>query len=260
MNKLEEICNKKRSHVEKQKKLLPLLDIEEKLQDIPLSSGFLATLKRTNGPAVIAEVKKASPSCGVIREDFDPVGIAQIYKDAGASCLSVLTDEPYFQGHDNYLVQIKKEVDIPVLRKDFIIDVYQIYESRVLGADCILLIAAVLSDKQLWEFYEVAREIGMDVLIEVHNLQELERALRIDPAMIGVNNRNLKTLDVDLQTSFELVMNIPANVYKISESGISTHDTIQRLNSIGYGGFLVGESLMRENDTGAALRLLLGKE
>ncbi len=259
MNTLEEICERKRAHVRDRKSYYSLDDLKYKIADKPLPCGFLCRLMMAEGPALIAEVKKASPSKGIIREDFDPVAIARTYKEAGASCLSVLTDEPYFQGHDDYLVAIKDALNLPVLRKDFIIDEYQIYESRALGADCILLIMAALSDAQARRFYETALELRMDILVEVHDLPELERALRLDPMMVGVNNRNLKTLEVNVDTSFDLALRLPPSVYKISESGIGTYDTIKRLNTVGYRGFLVGESLMREPDIGLATRKLLGR-
>lgn len=257
---LEEICFKKRGHVSEQKLRVSLNDLKRKCEEMPLAGGFCNALERENGVALIAEVKKASPSKGVIREDFDPVEIAQIYEGAGATCLSVLTDVPYFQGHDQYLKDVKKAVSLPVLRKDFIIDPYQIYESRALGADCILLIMAALSDSQAWEYYELATSLGLDVLTEVHDLGELERAKRFEPMMIGVNNRNLKTLEVDVQTSFDLMLHMPQKgSLLISESGISDPATIGRLSDIGYRGFLVGESLMRQDNIDLATRSLLGK-
>lgn len=260
MDTLEEICKLKKGHVEHKQIFLSFQDVKFRAEDSPLPTGFCAALERKKGPAIISEVKKASPSKGVIRKDFDPVAIAEIYQNNGASCLSVLTDEPYFQGHDDFLVAIKKAVDMPVLRKDFMIDPYQIYESRMLGADCILLIVAALDDHQLWEMYDIATELHMDVLVEVHNLEELERAVRLSPMMIGINNRNLKTLDVDINTSLDLLSHIPDSVMKISESGISSHDTIHKFHQLGYKGFLVGESLMREDDIGLALRTLLNEE
>ncbi len=260
MDTLEEICKLKKGHVEHKQIFLSLEDVKFRADDSPLPTGFCAALERRKGPAIIAEVKKASPSKGVIRKNFDPVSIAEIYQENGASCLSVLTDEPYFQGHDDFLVAIKKSVDMPVLRKDFIIDPYQIYESRMLGADCILLIMAALDDHQVWEMYDMATDLHMDVLVEVHNLEELERALRLNPMMIGINNRNLKTLDVDINTSLDLLPNIPKSILKISESGIADNNTVSKFNALGYKGFLVGESLMREDDIGLSLRTLLNGE
>lgn len=258
MDKLQEICEKKKKHVEYKKSLRSEKDLSYMLADKPLPTGFLSAMKRAKGSALIAEVKKASPSKGIIREDFDPVEIAKIYKKYGATCLSVLTDEPYFQGHDDFLTQIKDEVNIAVLRKDFMVDPYQIYESRALGADCILLIIAALDDCLAREMYEIARSLRMDILVEVHNLHELERANKLNPMMIGVNNRNLKTLKVDVSTSYDLLMSMPAGCFKISESGIGSHDTLSRLAHAGYQGFLVGESLMRQDNIGRAVQELLG--
>ncbi len=258
MDKLQEICNRKKQHVEYKKSLRSFDDIRFMVKDMPRPSGFLGAMERTRGVALIAEVKKASPSKGIIRKDFDPVQIAKIYKKAGASCISVLTDEPYFQGHDDFLVSIKENVDIPVLRKDFMIDPYQIYESRALGADCILLIIAALDDALACEMYESAVSLGMDVLVEVHNLEELERSLKLDPMMLGVNNRNLKTLEVNIDTSYDLLISIPEECYKISESGIYSYDTLSRLNNAGYQGFLVGEYLMKQDNIEMAVHNLLG--
>ncbi len=258
MNTLDKICAKKAEHVAHQKSITTLNDLKYRASDMPLPYGFVNAIKRKTTPALIAEVKKASPSKGLIRADFDPVSIAKIYKDNGASCISVLTDEPYFQGKDEYMVAVKKAVDIPVLRKDFMIDPYQIYESRILGADCILLIMAALNDQLALELYQTARYLNMDVLVEVHNLEELERAARLSPMMIGINNRNLKTLDVDVNTSFDLLPHIPDTCVKIAESGIADHKTITGLHTCGYNGFLVGESLMRQDDIAAAMRDLLG--
>jgi len=259
MNTLEKICADKKQHIEHKKSQRPFDDLKYICADKPLPYGFTNALKRTNGPAIIAEVKKASPSKGIIREDFNPIEIAKAYEQNGVSCISVLTDEPYFQGHDDYLIDVRKHVEIPILRKDFMIDIYQVYESRFLGADCILLIMAALSDSMALELYETARSLNMDVLVEVHNLEELERAIKISPMMLGINNRNLKTLNVDIQTSYDLLMNIPQDCLKISESGISSHESISKLHKCGYDAFLIGESLMRENDIGKALNNLLSQ-
>lgn len=256
---LEQICNRKKSHITYKKSLRTLADLQYFVSDKPLPSGFLSKMKSTTGTAIITEVKKASPSKGIIREDFSPVEIAKIYKESGATCLSVLTDEPYFKGHDDFLIDIKKNVDIPVLRKDFMIDPYQIYESRALGADCVLLIMAALDNAMARDLYETAVGLGMDVLVEVHDLKELERVLMLNPMMVGVNNRNLKTLEVDINTSIELSMSIPSTTYRISESGIGSRETIKNLQNVGYEGFLVGESLMRQNDIKSAVRNLLEK-
>ncbi|MDH5723108.1 MAG: indole-3-glycerol phosphate synthase TrpC [Alphaproteobacteria bacterium] len=259
MSVLEKICESKREHIRQKQQEKSLDDLKYEIADLPLPCGFLSRMIMNTGPSLIAEVKKASPSKGIIREDFDPVNIAQIYKDAGATCLSVLTDEPYFKGNDQFLIDVKKAVNLPVLRKDFIIDPYQVYESRNIGADCILLIMAALDDTKAKHLYEVALELRLDVLIEVHNLAELERAIKLDPMMIGVNNRDLNTLDVNIKTSFDLIMNIPSAIFKISESGIKNYDDIKHLSDIGYRGFLVGESLMKEDDIGKAVHTLMQK-
>ncbi len=256
---LDTICAHKKHHIAARKALLPLAEIKAlaALQAPP--KGFIKHLKEKNasGLALITEIKKASPSKGVIREDFNPLEIARTYKENGAACLSVLTDEPFFQGHDDFLKDIKSASLLPLLRKDFMLDPYQIFESRALGADCILLIMSALSDPLARQLYDFSKMLGMDVLVEVHNTEELERALAFSPEMIGVNNRNLKTLTVDIQTSFDLVKHMPDHILKISESGLSEHETLLELKNAGYSAFLVGESLMRQADIGAGLRNLL---
>lgn len=253
---LKEICDRKREHVQQQKSKYSLADLEGLAKSAEAPRGFINALKSANGPALIAEVKKASPSKGIIRADFDPAKIARIYEDNGASCLSVLTDEPYFQGCDEYFKTVKAEVKLPMLRKDFMVCPYQITESRAMGADCILIIMAALSDTLAKELYDTAESQGMDVLIEVHNEEELDRSLSFSPQMIGVNNRNLKTLSVDTQTSFDLLSKVPDNTLKVAESGLSDAETIQKLNTSGYGAFLIGESLMAEKDIAAKIHLL----
>lgn len=260
MNILEKICNTKRRHVENMKKQSSFDELRDMIDSLPLPSGFLNAMKRKKGEALIAEVKKASPSKGVIREDFDHVKIAKIYEDNGAACLSVLTDEPFFQGHDEFLIDVKQEVNIPVLRKDFIIDPYQVFEARMIGADCILLIMAILDDKMARKLYETAIGLKLDVLVEVHNMEELERALKLDPMMIGVNNRNLSTLEVDVQTSYDLLQSIPSHCIKVSESGISSNENINNLSEAGYDGFLVGESLMKQDDIAKAVNDILSTQ
>lgn len=259
MSVLDKICADKKDHIDLKKRQRSLGDLKILLQDQSVVRGFIKSLKEKskNKTALIAEVKKASPSKGVIREDFDPVEIATIYQENGAACLSVLTDEPYFQGHDDYFTAIRAAVSLPMLRKDFMIDPYQIYESRVLGADCILLIMACLSDTQAQELYNLSTSLGMDVLLEVHDAEELERALALSPAMIGVNNRNLKTLHVDLQTGINLAKEMPSDIFKVAESGIYNHKDLQNFQRAGYSAFLIGESLMRENDIAAAVQKIL---
>ncbi|MGB4106673.1 MAG: indole-3-glycerol phosphate synthase TrpC [Alphaproteobacteria bacterium] len=256
MSILTEICQKKAEHVASKRKEVPQVLLEEMIKAAEKPRGFINALKKSPAPAIIAEIKKASPSRGIIRADFDPAKIAKIYEENGAACLSVLTDEPYFQGRDEYIAEVKKVSSLPVLRKDFMIDPYQIYESRALGADCILLIMAALNHDDALRMSEIARDLDMDVLVEVHDEPELRAAIELAPAMIGVNNRNLKTLEVDLQTSHALSKMIPAGVLKVAESGLSARDDIRALQASGFDAFLIGESLMRENDIGAALRKL----
>lgn len=262
MNTLEKICDDKRAHITRNEHFIPQIIHEDraKLQRPPV--GFCDALhaKRSlKQPALISEVKKASPSKGIIRADFDPVKIALTYEHAGATCVSVLTDQPYFKGADEDLEAVKQSVRLPVIRKDFMLTPYQIIESRALGADCILLIMAALDDDTAALLYRQAVSLGMDVLIEVHDAEELERALKLDPMMIGVNSRNLKTLEVNLQTAFDLVQKIPAHIIRVAESGISNNAELQALFAAGYDAFLVGESLMRQDDIGDAVRKLLGK-
>jgi indole-3-glycerol phosphate synthase len=204
-------------------------------------------------PAVIAEIKKASPSKGVLCEDFIPADIAQSYAEHGAACLSVLTDVQFFQGCGDYLKQARASCQLPVLRKDFIVDAYQIYESRVMGADAILLIAAILDDVQIQEFEAIARSLDMAVLVEVHDAVELARALTLKTPLIGINNRNLKTFEVSLETTLTLMRDVPADRLLVTESGVTTREDVLRLGAAGINAFLVGEAFMRAPDPGAAL-------
>lgn len=253
-HKREEVAQAKsrQSHAELAARVLDL-------EDQP--RGFLRALEAaidSGWTAVIAEVKKGSPSKGVIREDFDPLEIAEIYQASGATCLSVLTDSEFFFGHLSYLGLLREQVSLPMLRKDFICDPYQITEARVAGADAVLLIAAMLETAELVDFAGVARDLGLDVLLEVHDEAELEKALETDCRLIGVNNRNLRTFETDLATTERLAKVIPADRLIVAESGIHARSDVERLQQAGASAFLVGESLMREADIGAKLAELLG--
>lgn len=261
-DKLHEICAAKRAHIQKRKSEIPESTLRERVHQASAPRGFIRGLQETLKAgrfALITEIKKASPSKGLIRADFDPATLARAYEEGGAACLSVLTDEPYFQGKDEYLVQARAAVKLPVLRKDFMLDPYQIIESRALGADCILLIMAALEDAQATELEAAAFELGMDVLVEVHDRKEMGRAIsHLKSPLIGINNRNLKTLTVDLSTAETLAKYVPAHSMTVCESGLSAHDDLKRMYKAGIYCFLVGESLMREADVALATRRLLG--
>lgn len=257
---LKEICARKREHITAKKKRISEQDLYGRALTTTPTRGFHLALKKridANEVALIAEIKKASPSKGVIREDFDPVSLAQAYAQGGAACLSVLTDMPYFQGADDYLPAARAVSPLPVLRKDFILDPYQILESRALGADCILLIMAALSEGQAAELESMGRELSMDVLIEVHDAIELESALKLHSPLIGINNRDLKTLKVDLAISEKLKPLVPGHYTVVCESGVATPADIARMRKTGIDCFLVGESLMRQADVTEATRALL---
>ena len=233
--------------------------VREDAESRVLTRDFVGALRAkiaAGKPAVIAEVKKASPSKGVLRADFIPADIAQSYAEFGAACLSVLTDQQFFQGCVDYLKQARASCQLPVLRKDFMIDAYQIYESRAMGADAILLIAACLDDAQMKEFEQIARSLDMAVLVEVHDAAELERALKLKTPLIGVNNRNLKTFEVSLDTTLTLMKDIPADRLLVCESGIHTRDDVLRMGAAGVNAFLVGEAFMRAEEPGEALAAL----
>ena len=232
-----------------------LMDIESASPVRPFVGSIQNSIEN-NKPAIIAEIKRASPSKGVIREDFDPVFIAKSYEAGGASCISVLTDAQYFQGSENYLMAARNACSLPVIRKDFIIDPYQVYEARAINADCILLIVSALSDNQMSELYMLAKELGMDVLIEVHDANELERALTLKPTLIGINNRNLRTFETSLNTTLDLLDNISREHIVITESGIHTQDDIQLMRNNNVNGFLVGEAFMRADNPGKQLKTL----
>ena len=256
---LDRILARKAEEVAERKQQVSLEQVIEDAKAQPAARGFIAALKQRiaqGDPAIIAEVKKASPSKGVIREDFQPAEIAQSYEQGGAACLSVLTDRDFFQGHEDYLLAARAACSLPVLRKDFTIDPYQVWEARALGADCILLIVAALSDDLMAELFAVANEAGLDTLVEVHTGEELQRALQLDAEMVGINNRNLHTFETSLETTFTLLKDMPANRLVVTESGIHTSSDVQGMRAAGVDTFLVGEAFMRAEDPGTELRRL----
>ena len=261
-DKLAEICATKRAEVAARKPLASLGALAARAAAQTLPRGFEAALraKAANGFALIAEVKKASPSKGLIRANFDPAAHAAAYQAGGAACLSVLTDAPYFQGHEDYLIAARAACELPVLRKDFMVDPWQVAEARSIGADAILIIVAALDDALMAEIEAAALDCGMDVLVEVHNKAEMERAARLKSRLIGVNNRDLKRFVTDLAVTERLALLAPAGTLLISESGINSHADLLRLEASGIRTFLVGESLMRQTDiTAATQRLLTGR-
>jgi indole-3-glycerol phosphate synthase len=256
---LAKILARKRDEVAARKSAAPLAAIRQRAADAAPCLGFQQALRRAldaGRAAVIAEIKKASPSQGVIRPDFDCAAIARSYRDGGAACLSVLTDADFFQGRDDYLAAAKSAAGLPVLRKDFIVDPWQVPESRALGADCILLIAAALRDTELHECADAARESGLDILVEVHDREELERALVLRTPLIGINNRDLHTFETRLDTTLRLLVDIPRDRIVITESGIHTRDDVECMRSANVNAFLVGEAFMRAPDPGTRLREL----
>ncbi|MBL6954183.1 MAG: indole-3-glycerol phosphate synthase TrpC [Alphaproteobacteria bacterium] len=257
---LDRICADKRRHIQARKAERPLAQVEAAAKAASATRGFATALRTAVNESrfgLIAEVKKASPSKGLIRADFDPASLARAYARGGATCLSVLTDEPYFQGHDDFLVQARAAVDLPVLRKDFMLEVYQVAEARALGADCILLIMAALDDAQAREMEAAAQAWGMDVLVEVHDGDELARALQLQSRLIGINNRNLKTMVTDLAVTEKLAAQLPGDVLGVSESGLNSHADLVRMRDAGCHCCLIGESLMRQGDVEQAVINLL---
>lgn len=256
---LKKIIDRKIEEIQQRKSQTSEEWLKEKLTDASPVRGFVDSMKSriaNNQAAVIAEIKKASPSKGVMRENFQPAEIAKSYEQGGASCLSVLTDIDFFQGSDEYLQQARAACNLPVIRKDFIIDPYQVYEARAIGADCILLIVAVLSDEQMQALYDLATELGMDVLIETHDEAELKRALPLNADLVGINNRNLRNFETSLDTTLDLLGRIPDDRIVVTESGIHTAEHVQLMRDHKVNAFLVGEAFMRADDPGVELKKL----
>lgn len=258
---LRKILKRKAEEIAARSMALPIRQLSRQVESAPALRGFVTALEErieSGYPAVIAEIKKASPSKGILRRDFDPAEIAVSYERGSAACLSVLTDRDFFQGDDDYLRQAREACALPVLRKDFIIDPYQVYESRVIGADCILLIVAALGDGQLQELSGLAVHLNMDVLVEVHDTDELSRALALNLPMIGINNRNLHTFETRLETTLELLDQIPPERMVVTESGIVSRADVDLMRQNGIQAFLVGEAFMKAPDPGVELADLFG--
>ena len=258
-NVLDEIVAHKRGEIAERRRECPAEWLHERLSDAPPVRDFAQALRDATGIGLIAEVKKASPSAGLIRADFNPVAIARIYEQHGAACISVLTDEPYFQGRLEYLTSVRQAVGLPVLRKDFILDRYQVLEARAAGGDCVLLIAECLDTDELQDLHAYAAELGMHALVEIYDPENLDRVLPIRPALLGINNRNLRTFVTNLDHTLHLLNRIPPGTLVVSESGIRTRADAVRLENAGVRAILVGESLMREPDIGAKVAELLGR-
>ena len=260
---LTRICADKYQEIARRKKITSLSTLEEKAKQASKPRGFVKALETTVATGrygLIAEIKKASPSKGLIRADFNPPLLAKAYAEGGATCLSVLTDEPYFSGKDAYLVAARDAVSLPVLRKDFTLDPYQIIEARALGVDCILLIVAALTDDELRNLADVARTWNMDGLVEVHTREELDRALKLDAKLIGINNRNLKTLTVDLRVTEDLAPHVPKDRLIVAESGLFKAEDLNRMAKVNARCFLIGESLMRQENVAAATKNILAQK
>ena len=256
---LKNIVLRKWEEIEQRQKVLKLAECKAQAFDLPDARGFVRNIEKklqANLPAIIAEIKKASPSKGVIRENFIPAEIAESYEAAGAACLSVLTDHDFFQGHEDYLQQARAASSLPIIRKDFMVAPYQIYESRVINADCVLLIAACLTKDQMQELSGIAQEVGLDVLVEVHNEEELHSALTLNTRLLGINNRDLHSFEVSLDNTFKLLDQIPEDRIVVTESGIHTPDDVKAMQANNVNSFLVGEAFMRAKNPGDELKRL----
>ena len=261
-NILDKILSTKVLEVNQAKSIKSIDEIKDEINQASKPRDFIGAIKdkhQNSLPAVIAEIKKASPSKGVIRPNFNPDSIAKSYELGGAACISVLTDKEYFQGDPSFIEVVKNNCSLPILRKDFIIDSYQVYESRALGADCILLIASALNIDELKKFESIANDLGMAVLVEAHNEEELQKSILLDTPLVGINNRNLKTFEVSLNTSIDLVTRIPNNRIPITESGIFKHSDIKLMNENKIFTFLVGEAFMRDDNPGQSLKKLISQ-
>ena len=262
INILDKILSTKVLEVNQAKSIKSIDEVKDEINQTSKPRDFIEAIKdkhQNSLPAVIAEIKKASPSKGVIRSNFNPDSIAKSYELGGAACISVLTDKEYFQGDPRFIEVVKNNCSLPVLRKDFIIDSYQVYESRALGADCILLIASALNIDELKKFESIANDLGMSVLVEAHNEEELQKSILLDTPLVGINNRNLKTFEVSLNTSIDLVSRIPNNRIPITESGIFKHSDIKLMNDNKIFTFLVGEAFMRDDNPGQSLKKLISQ-
>lgn len=257
---LKAIVKDKKKEVEESKNSLPLSELKKRLKDFnqEIREFKKALLDNGRETRIIAEIKKASPSKGLICKDFNPIEVARVYEDNGASAISVLTEKRYFQGDSKYISMVRKEVKLPLLRKDFILDPYQIYETRLMGADAMLLIVSILDDDQLKDFISISRELGMDCLVEVHNNSEMDRALGSGCSIIGINNRDLTTFKIDIRTTLELIKKVPDNRIVVSESGIEKREDILLLKEAGVHAFLIGEALMREDNISNKFKELVG--
>lgn len=258
MNVLQRLLDTKKQRLDQAKSRMPRRELQAQIDEVEPPRDFITAVSGQRAIRLVAELKKASPSRGLIRPDFDPVTIARIYEEHGANAVSCLTEEDYFQGHLSFLPLVHNAVKLPVLRKDFIFDAYQIYESRVNNADAVLLIAAALETNQAQDYLHLAQELGMAVLFEVHNEADLEQALAIEAPIVGINNRDLVTMEIDFETTFRLKAQIPPGIIVVGESGISTRAEVVRLNAANIDAMLVGTVLMKSKDVGAKTRELLG--